>query len=114
MTLASGSRGGPPGLDAHTRSLVRVAIAVATGDTAVLKERLVAARGAKTPEGWVDELLLQSLLNVGYALGLQAFAVWREVSPAPGGSETLSHEAWRAWAERGARVCGAGHGRTHH
>ena len=44
MTLASGSRGGPPGLDAHTRSLVRVAIAVATGDTAALKERLVAGR----------------------------------------------------------------------
>ncbi len=111
---APGSPGGPPGLDAQTRGLVRVAIAVATGDTAALKERLLGARAAQTPERWVDELLLQSLLNVGYALGLQAFAVWRDVSPAPAGSEALSHEAWRDWAERGPRVCGAVYGRTYH
>ena len=62
---APGSPGGPPGLDAQTRGLVRVAIAVATGDTAALKERLLGARAAQTPERWVDELLLQSLLTWG-------------------------------------------------
>ena len=104
-------------LDPHTRTLVTVAIAVATGDTAALKERLQAARAAGVPSRWVDELLLQSLLNVGYALGLQAFGVWREVSPAPApgeDGEPLAHEGWRAWLERGARVCEAVYGRTYH
>jgi len=105
-------------LDARTRALVRVAVAVALGDTTALKERLSAARAQDVPVTWVDELLLQSLLNVGYALGLQAFGVWREVSPAPvsdaDAGERLSHEGWRAWLERGARVCEAVYGRTYH
>ena len=105
-------------LDPQTRALVRVAIAVATGDTAVLKERLLEARAAGAPTAWVDELLLQSLLNVGYALGLQAFGVWREVNPAPRDAgeagERLAHEGWRDWLERGARVCEAVYGRTYH
>jgi 4-carboxymuconolactone decarboxylase len=105
-------------LDARTRALVRVAIAVALGDTAALKERLSAARAQDVPAVWVDELLLQSLLNVGYALGLQAFGVWREVSPGPVSDaiagEHVSHEGWRAWRERGARVCEAVYGRTYH
>ena len=105
---------GSPGLDAPTRSLVHVAVAVATGDTAALKQRLLAARALPVPEPWVDELLLQSLLNVGYALGLQAFGVWREVSPSPAPAEGLSHDGWRDWGERGARVCGAVYGRTYH
>ena len=104
-------------LDAATAALVRVAIAVATGDTTALKERLVAARTAGVPLRQVDELMLQSLLNVGYALGLQAFGVWREVNPAPVAAdtgETLAHEGWRGWLERGARVCEAVYGRTYH
>ncbi|HUL01873.1 MAG TPA: carboxymuconolactone decarboxylase family protein [Gemmatimonadales bacterium] len=104
-------------LDAETRALVRVASSVATGDTAALKERLEAARAVGVAPRRVDELLLQSLLNVGYALGLQAFGVWREVSPAPAGDEDgerLAHEGWRGWLERGARVCEAVYGRTYH
>ena len=102
------------GLDAQTRSLVHVAVAVATGDTEALKQRLLAARAAPVPDRWVDELLLQSLLNVGYALGLQAFGVWRELTPLPAPGEALSHAAWPDWLERGARVCGAVYGRTYH
>jgi len=103
----------------QTRALVRVAIAVALGDTVALKERLRAARAIDVPPRWVDELLLQSLLNVGYALGLQAFGVWREVHPAPAAGSTeegerLSHEGWAGWLERGARVCEAVYGRTYH
>ena len=122
MALRRGEpRGGAPtapgsaaGLDGQTRALVRVAVAVATGETTVLKERLVAAEAAGVPAGWVDELLLQSLLNVGYALTLQAFGVWREVHPAPAPGEALSHDGWRVWAERGAEVCARVYGRTYH
>src|ERR1041385_8952247 len=108
-----------PGLEPRTRALVHVAVAVASGDTVALRDRLAAARAAQVPARWVDELLLQSLLNVGYALGLQAFGVCRELGPAPVAEpvelgEPLAHEAWRSWAERGARVCQEVYGRTYH
>jgi 4-carboxymuconolactone decarboxylase len=109
----------PRGLDSHTRALVHAAVSVATGDTAVLRERFIRARVAQVPPRWVDELLLQSLLNVGYALGIQAFGIWREVSPAPSAGlaemgEPVVHEGWRKWAERGAVVCREVYGRTYH
>jgi alkylhydroperoxidase/carboxymuconolactone decarboxylase family protein YurZ len=104
-----------PGLDPRTRALVHAAVAVASGDTVALRERFIAARAAQVSSRWVDELLLQSLLNVGYALGLQAFGVWRELSPAPAETgEPVAHEAWQDWAERGARVCRHVYGRTYH
>lgn len=102
------------GLDGETRALVRVAIAVASGDTTALRERLVLARALGVVPRHVDELLLQSMLNVGYALALQGFSVWREIVPAAEPAEPLSHEGWRDWAERGARVCGEVYGRTFH
>jgi alkylhydroperoxidase/carboxymuconolactone decarboxylase family protein YurZ len=108
-----------PGLDPRTRALVHVAVAVASGDTVALHDRLIAAGAAQVSSRWIDELLLQSLLNVGYALGLQAFGVWRELGPVPlmGSAEMgelLAHETWRDWAERGARVCRDVYGRTYH
>ncbi len=101
-------------LDPQSAALVRVAVAVATGDVAQLKQRLVAALAAQVAPLWLDELLLQSLLNVGYALGLQAFGVWREVHEAPERGEPLAHGDWDAWAERGAEVCAQVYGRTYH
>lgn len=110
---------GQAALDGPTRALVHAAVAVASGDTVALRDRLVAAKAAQVSPRWVDELLLQSLLNVGYALGLQAFGVWREVSPAPSSEsgktgEPLEHAAWQDWAARGARVCREVYGRTYH
>jgi 4-carboxymuconolactone decarboxylase len=124
-------RGGAPGsggahrLDAPTVALVRVAAALAEGKLAVLRERFVAARGAAVPDRWIEELLLQSLLVVGYPLALVAFGVWREVrgpvseagggdGGGGGGGEELAHEDWRAWSERGSAVCAAVYGRAYH
>ncbi len=109
MRQSSGSA-----LDTPTAALVRVAAAVATGDVVELKQRLVAALAAKVPPLSIDELLLQSLLNVGYALGLQAFGVWRKVHAGPEAGEALSHGDWDAWAKRGAEVCAKVYGRTYH
>src|SRR5437879_13880985 len=77
-------------LDPPTVALVRVAAALAEGKVAVLRDRFVAARTARVPDRWIEELLLQSLLVVGYPLALVAFGVWREVQgpcsgPGPGG-----------------------------
>src|SRR6266571_6087412 len=101
---APGSRGPQP-LDPRTVALVQVAAAV--------------------PDVCSSDLLLQSLLVVGYPLALVAFGVWREITgPASaqgdgGGSgggdgEELAHADWEAWAKRGAAVCAAVYGRAYH
>src|SRR5256886_6927520 len=122
-------RGDAPGsderdaLDPATTALVRVAAALAEGKVAVLRDRFVAARTARVPDRWIEELLLQSLLVVGYPLALVAFGVWREVQgplfgPSDGGGggggEELAHEDWQSWATRGSAVCAAGYGRAYH
>src|SRR5438552_680645 len=122
-------RGDAPGsderdaLDPATTALVRVAAALAEGKVAVLRDRFVAARTARVPDRWIEELLLQSLLVVGYPLALVAFGVWREVQgplsgPSDGGGggggEELAHEDWQSWATRGAAVCAAVYGRAYH
>src|SRR5438093_13061548 len=113
------------GLDPPTAALVQVAAALAEGKIAVLQQRLAAARVAAVPDLWIEELLLQSLLVVGYPLTLVAFGVWREVKGPPsgpgdggggggGGGEELAHEDWQSWATRGSAVCAAVYGRAYH
>ena len=127
MTKRGLPRGGAPGsderdaLDPATTALVRVAAALAEGKVAVLRDRFVAARAVRVPDRWIEELLLQSLLVVGYPLALVAFGVWREVNGPPsgpgdggGGGEELAHEDWKAWATRGGAVCAAVYGRAYH
>jgi len=105
-------------LDPATAALVRLAAAVAEGDVSELQERLAAAQGAGVSSLWIEELLLQSMLVVGYPLALVAFAVWRESAgpTAEGGhaAEPLAHEDWQAWADRGAAVCREVYGRAYH
>src|SRR2546427_1892934 len=103
-------------LDAQTTALVRAAAALAEGKIAELKQRFVAARAAGVPDLWVEELLLQSLLLVGYPLALVAFGVWREVTGpiARGGGSAageLAHAGWRAWAGRWSPGSAAGDAR---
>jgi len=104
---------------------VQVAAALAEGKIAVLQQRLAAARVAAVPDLWIEELLLQSLLVVGYPRALVAFGVWREgpglgagakegAEQPDGAAEQLAHEDWEAWARRGADVCKAVYGRAYH
>jgi alkylhydroperoxidase/carboxymuconolactone decarboxylase family protein YurZ len=105
-----------PRLDQPTLALVRVAMAVARGSEAAIRDRMRAARGAGVPALWMEELLLQSLLNVGYPLALAAFGIWRELAgaaPAEGG-ESLLHSEHGRWAKRGEERCAEVYGRTYH
>jgi 4-carboxymuconolactone decarboxylase len=97
-------------------AMVRVATAIAKGDEAALRERLRAARVLGVPPLWVEELLLQSFLNVGYPLALAAFAVWREIAgpPADAGGEPIAHAEWERWRKRGEEACAQVYGRTYH
>jgi len=102
-------------LDAQTLALVRVAAATATGDETKLRQRMIAARAAEVPALWVDELLLQSFLNVGYPLALVAFGVWRSVAGPPKETgESIAHPDWERWTTRGVEACGEVYGRTFH
>jgi 4-carboxymuconolactone decarboxylase len=102
-------------LDPQTLALVRIAVATATGDETQLRERMIAARGAEVPPVWVEELLLQSFLNVGYPLALVAFGVWRSVAgPVEESGEPIAHPEWERWTTRGVEACGEVYGRTFH
>jgi 4-carboxymuconolactone decarboxylase len=113
-SVGDGARGP---LDAPTAALVLLAAALAEGKIPVLRRRLVAAREAGVPDIWIEELLLQSMLIVGYPLALVAFGVWHEVAGRKdddGAAEALAHEDWESWAERGAKVCAEVYGRAYH
>jgi 4-carboxymuconolactone decarboxylase len=116
--MVSGERGkgkGEAGLDQQTIALIRVALAIAIGDEVKARERMIAARAAGVPDQWIDEILLQSFLNVGYPLALMAFGVWREVAgPVTDPGEPVAHGMWEQWTRRGAETCGAVYGRTFH
>jgi 4-carboxymuconolactone decarboxylase len=102
-------------LDPQTVALVRIAAATATGDEAQLRERMIAARTVQVPAVWVEELLLQSFLNVGYPLTLVAFGVWRAVAGLPKETgERVDHAEWERWLKRGEEACAAVYGRTYH
>lgn len=102
-------------LDQQTLALVRIAVATATGDEGKLRERMLAAKGLEVPPLWVEELLLQTFLNVGYPLALVAFGVWRTLQPtAETGSEPIAHPEWERWSERGVQACSEVYGRTYH
>ena len=104
-----------PTLDPHTLALIRVAMAVARGDERAIRDRMQAARGAGVPTLWMEELLLQCFLNVGYPLALAAFGLWREVEGAPpDGGEALLHADHGRWAKRGKVLCAEVYGRTYH
>lgn len=93
-------------MDAETRGLVRVALGIFDLPEAVLEERMRNARSAGTPAIWLEELLLSSVLFVGYPRALLAAAALRRVEPdhAEGG-EPAQYEGWREWLARGEATC---------
>src|SRR5437762_13124127 len=97
MTAGTG-----PVLDAPTAALVRVAAAVARGNRPELKARFAAARDARVPGRWIEELLLQSMLGRGCPLAGGGFAARRGLGgPARGacrGAGGLAHADWESSA----------------
>jgi 4-carboxymuconolactone decarboxylase len=99
-------------LDPQTRDLVRFAAAIAQGYEPELRERVGLLRSSQVPVGWIEELLLQSVLMVGYPRALIAFIVWRKSGavPAPGTDVDQDYARAGEWARRGEELCAVVYG----
>jgi 4-carboxymuconolactone decarboxylase len=94
-------------LDRPTRELVVLAAAIATGREALVEERCRACVSAGVPSLWVDELLLQSLLMVGWPRMFAAAALWRRVGSAEAapGEDGTDYSRALEWQARGESLC---------
>lgn len=94
-------------LDRQTVALVRLAAAVAQGDEPEVRERVKGVRAAEVPAIWVEELLLQSVLMVGYPRTLIAYGVWRKLgaSLAPADDPDTDYGRADEWIRRGEATC---------
>jgi 4-carboxymuconolactone decarboxylase len=102
-------------LDPVTRALVRFAAAVAQGYEPELRERVGSLRSSQVPPGWVEELLLQSILMVGYPRALVALTVWRKLSGLPAQESDIDQDYGRAveWTKRGEALCAVVYGENY-
>lgn len=94
-------------LDEHTVALVGLAGAIALGQEGELRQRIATAQAAEVPPRWVDELLLQSVLMVGWPRALVAAGLWRAAvgEMAEGGELDLEDDAAPEWRRRGEATC---------
>ena len=97
----------PTELDPQTLALVALAAAVAQGDERELGESMESARRLQVPVAWVEELLLQSVLMVGYPRALIAFGVWRALGlvPAPDADPGINYDRAMEWTRIGEETC---------
>ena len=102
-------------LDPETRALLGFAAAVALGDAAALEAAGRACLAARVPALWMDELLLQSVLMVGWPRALVAFAAWRGVAgpAAPGAEDGSDYDRLAEWQARGVVICQAIYGKNY-
>ncbi len=102
-------------LDPQTLQLVRFAAAIAQGDEPEIRERIAPLRTAQVPAMWVEELLLQSVLMVGYPRTLVALGVWRKVSgnSAPTDDVDIDYSRAHEWTQRGEEACAKVYGENY-
>jgi 4-carboxymuconolactone decarboxylase len=102
-------------LDPQTRDLLRFAAAIAQGYEPELRERVGPLRSSPVPAVWVEELLLQSVLMVGYPRTLIAFAVWRKLSgpPPTDHDPDLDYNRAAEWTRRGEELCAVVYGENY-
>ncbi|MEE8267338.1 MAG: carboxymuconolactone decarboxylase family protein, partial [Gemmatimonadales bacterium] len=94
-------------LDDATLCLVDFAAAIATGHDDHLRVSAERALARHVPAVWIDELVLQSVLMVGWPRALMAMGVWRSVAgdDAPDHDADADYVAAAAWHSRGEETC---------
>ena len=93
-------------LDEAGIALVRLAAAIAAGDPHLIGAAVVGVMAAGVPPRAVDELVLQSVLTVGWPRALVAAGTWRSVIGAPADAgDDLDYANHREWTRRGEATC---------
>jgi 4-carboxymuconolactone decarboxylase len=94
-------------LDRATAALIALAATAASGNRDEVRSAVDAAIAAGVAARAVDELILQSVLTLGWPRALVAAEVWRAASGAAptGGDDGLDYTEHAAWAERGEETC---------
>ena len=94
------------------RSIIALAAAIADGDPHQLDARVKVAIVAGIPPLAIDELLLQSVLTVGWPRALVAAGAWRAAigAPAQNGTADLDYAEHAEWTRRGEITCAAIYG----
>lgn len=104
-------------LDTTTTALVRVAAAIPNASEAELEELMETAVEAGTQHLWLQELVLSSVLYVGFPRALVAAGALRRVDPQSRpegeGLEGGGYENWQQWARRGEETCRIVYGRKY-
>ena len=105
-------------LDAETRELVTLAVTIAVGNEAVMRDAIETAAEEVRPE-WAEEAILQSYLFVGFPRALNAMRAWRKTSrraaPAKDTDPAADPGAWRTrGATAGSSRAAAGAPREGH
>jgi 4-carboxymuconolactone decarboxylase len=94
-------------LDHDAAALIGLAAAIAEGRPEEIGERVAAVIGAGTSRAAVDELLLQSVLTVGWPRALVAAGIWRsEIGVAAENIvDDLDYAQHDDWTRRGEVAC---------
>ncbi|HVO35770.1 MAG TPA: carboxymuconolactone decarboxylase family protein [Gemmatimonadales bacterium] len=99
-------------LDPQTQGLMRVALALPHASENELADWMRRAREEGTPALWLEELLLASVLYVGFPRAIVAWTVYRRLEPDPApGSEPSDYARWQEWQGRGEAACRAVYGK---
>ena len=99
-------------LDAPTRDLVQLSVAVAAGSEHEVRGAMAHATAAGLDPAWVEELILQTYLFCGFPRALNAAREWRRTSgrQAPAGDAGTDITNVGQWAERGEQTCATVYG----
>ena len=99
-------------LDPATRGLVQVALGLMYGSDTQLATWMEQALAAGTSALWLDEMLISSVLYVGFPRALVAVAELRRlVSEPAAGAEASDYARWPEWRSRGEATCRAVYGK---
>jgi 4-carboxymuconolactone decarboxylase len=112
MTPNAGGAVSVGALDDATRELVALAVAIAVGNESALRDAARAAATSGVEPEWVEEIILQSYLFVGFPRALNAMRAWRKASgrPAPRADTDAGAQGAAAWRARGERTCATVYG----
>jgi 4-carboxymuconolactone decarboxylase len=97
----------PDALGDVTHAIIALAAAIAEGDSHQLDARVKAALAVNVPPLAIDELVLQSVLTVGWPRALVAAGAWRAAAgvSAQNGNSDLDYAAHADWLRRGEITC---------